>query len=452
MDTIVSPPKRHVYKREDWYLYYDPANITWIKVNEDGKKILSEFEHCQDYKKVVERLKEKYGGEEPVISKFVTYLVEKSGYLHKDTYHKRTITFPRKSTIPRTLYLHPTYRCNLRCFYCYNGNERNGYLDEESYEELKLEDYRELFRQARQLGIAALVYSGGEPLLRKDLFEIANMSKDMGFYNNLFTNGTLITKDNAALIIRYFDRISVSIDSFIEEENDCMRGAGVYKKALQGIRYLRNLNGKVTCLGVVHPQNIDNALKSWDYFVNQMGCLTFMPQAYIPKEDACKDIQELEIFAKKYGKMRCKINYWNEINVLLKLCNNCGMCASELAIGTDGNVFPCQGFLTREFICGNIKKDSLKNILENSPILKRLREFTVDDIEGCRDCEFKYLCGGGCRATNSKVTGDFHKNNRYYCAVDKEIIINSMFEMSSLSNEEKTLEETIPGEKSTTCL
>lgn len=436
MEKIISPPKRTVYKRGNWYLYYDPTNVRWIKVNDDGRKILSEIEANPDYSVALEKLEKKYGADEATVQQFISYLVEKAKYLHLDEYHARKIHFTNKEYISTymLLYIHPTFRCNLRCLYCYNEKDRHYHIEKESYNELSLENYRDLFKQARQFGIKALVYTGGEPLLRKDLFDIARVSKEMGFNNNIITNGTLINREKAALIIKYFDRISVSIDSCIAEENDCMRGKGSYKQALRGIKLLRELDGKVTCLGVVHKGNIENTAKSWDFFVNHLGCLTFMPQAYISADEAQKDSPALEEFAQKYGQMRCKINYWNEVKSRTTLRNKCGICSGELSIGANGDVFPCQSLLKEEYCGGNIKKDSLKNILETSPVLKRLRDFTVDEIDECRKCELKYLCGGGCRAKNENITGNFLENNRYYCAINKVITINGMFEASSISS------------------
>lgn len=442
MEKIISPPNRIIYKRDEWYLYYDPTNVRWVKVNEDGKKILSEIESNPNYSCVVEELMKKYSVDEATIRQFVTYLVEKAKYLHPEEYRPRRFHFPKDfNSTYMLLYIHPTFRCNLRCAYCYNEKDRHYHIGKESYDELTLEDYRDLFKQTRQLGIKTLVYSGGEPLLRKDLFDIARISKEMGFNNNIITNGTLITRKKAALLIQYFDRISVSIDSCIAGENDCMRGKGSYKRALRGIKYLRELDGEVTCLGVVHKGNIDSAAKSWDFFVNRLGCLTFMPQAYISTEDAKLDSSDLEEFAQKYGRMRCKINYWNEVKSMTTLRNKCGMCSGELSIGANGDVFPCQSLLKEVYCGGNIKNEPLKNILENSPVLKRLREFTVDEIDECKECEFKYLCGGGCRAKNENITGNFLENNRYYCDINKEITINGMFEASNVSNEGIVKEE-----------
>ncbi len=434
MNKIISPPERVIYEKNNWYVYFDPSNVVWVKVNEDGKKVLTEFEFHADYAEALAQIKQKYQADDATVEQFITYMVDKAKYLHRDEYHPRSITFPQKSAFPTELYIHLTYRCNKICVYCYNSEERLHYTDNDSYTELTIAEYHRLFTEAKDLGVKNLVYSGGEPLLRDDQFEIASISKEMGFHTSIITNGTLITKEKAALMIRYFDRISVSIDSAIEAENHKMRGNGSHQSTLQGIKFLRELNAAVSCLGVTLPEHIDHVLPSWDYFVKQLGCISFSAQAYIPDDVLHQDSPWLVEWVKKYGAMRNHLNCMNGIQSTAKLSNGCGMCSGEIAIGANGDVLPCQSLLQPEFCAGNIKQNSLKNIVETSPIFKKLRACTVDQLEDCQNCEIKYLCGGVCRATHLRTTGDFFKNNPHYCAISKAIIINGMFDASTIPN------------------
>ncbi|MDQ1351523.1 MAG: hypothetical protein QG657_1827 [Acidobacteriota bacterium] len=434
VSLVISPPKRIVYEKDDWYLFFDPNNVTWVKVNEDGRKILTAIENNPDFDTFSHQLQREYNTDAATIRQFVDYMVERAWYLHWDEYRCKEIIFSHENIVPKTLYIHPTYRCNLRCVYCYNGNERHFYTGNTNYDELTIADYHKLFEEANELGIGDIVYSGGEPLLREELFEIARISKEMGFHNNIITNGTLINREKAAALKDHFHRVSVSIDSCVADENDCMRGKGAHQRALNGISLLLEQDVKVNCLGVVHPGNIDNGLKSWHYFVKELGCVTFMPQLFITHDQACHESPELYDAAQNYGRMRCQINHWNKNKSAAALRNNCGMCTGELAIGADGNVFPCQTLLKEELCGGNIKHQSLREILEKSPQLKKMREFSVDQVKECSSCDIKYLCGGACRGIHSNITGDILKNNPYYCAANKEIIVNTMFEISSAPN------------------
>lgn len=431
---LISPPNRLIYEKEGWYLFFDPTNVTWVKVNDDGRKILALIESNPDFEAVIHRLEREYNTDEATIRQFVDYMVERAWYLHWGEYRRREIVFSHENVVPGTLYIHPTYRCNLRCTYCYNRSEREFYAENNKSDELIVADYCKLFEEVNELGIRDIVYSGGEPLLREELFDIARISKEMGFHNSIITNGTLITREKAAALKDHFHRVSVSVDSCVAEENDYMRGVGSYERTLNGIRLLRELGVRVNCLGVVHPGNIDNALKSWHYFVKELGCATFMPQLFITPDQACHELPELYDFARNYGRIRYQINRLNMNKSAAALRSNCGMCSGELAIGADGNVFPCQSLLKEELCGGNIKHRSLRDILEKSTQLKKMREFSVDQVEECVNCDIKYICGGACRGVHSNISGSIFKNNPYYCAANKEITVNAMFEASSASN------------------
>lgn len=452
--TIKAPPKRKIFKQDEWYVFYDPVNVKWIKVNESGKEIIQAIEENPILENAVKKLKQKYKDnvDENKIYQFIDYLADNAHYLHKGEYQRRKIDFKRGSIFPLSLYIHPTYDCNLNCVYCYNIDDRKRHTKDKDFSELTLEDYGRLFKEAKELGIHGIVFSGGEPLLRKDLFRVAKISKELGFPNSIITNGTLITRENARKIIQHFDHISVSIDSSSESENDLMRGKGSFQKALEGIRLLRSLDAGVACLGVTHKHNIDSVLESRDFFVNQLGCASFLPQLFIPTHEKLKTDQEIQEFVTRYAGIRNEINKDGDMYRRVSLKNNCGMCSGELAIGADGRVYPCQSLLKEEFCGGNIKENSLQNILENSPVLKKMREFTVDDIETCCECDFKYLCSGGCRAFHYEIYKDLAKTDTRFCPISETVVIQSMFESAVHSNVEGDNQNIAQTKVDPTCL
>jgi radical SAM protein with 4Fe4S-binding SPASM domain len=453
MNKITSPPKREIFKQDEWYVFYDPVNVKWVKVNEAGKEIIQAIEENPTLEKAVLQLKQKYHQvEETKIYQFIDYLIDHANYLHKGEYQKREINFNRENVLPVALYLHPTYNCNLDCVYCYNKDDRDKHIGNCDYSELTRQDYENLFKEIKELGITSLIFSGGEPLLRKDIFEIANISKALGLHNAIITNGTLISLENAQKIIDHFDQISISIDSFREEENDVMRGKGSFQEAMKGIHALRSLGASVSCLGVAHKHNLDSIMDSWDYFVNQLGCTSFLPQLFIPSHEKLNTDREIEDFVLKYSGIRNEINMLNKTYSQVQIKDNCGMCAGELAIGADGGVFPCQSLLKEEFWGGNIRNESLKNILENSPVLKKLREFSVDDIEICCDCDIKYLCAGGCRAFHYEIYRDLKKTDTRFCPINHTITTQSLFESAVHSSQDVPEKETTQTKTEPTCL
>ena len=125
-----------------------------------------------------------------------------------------------------------TRRCNLRCVHCYSQSENKLYPNELTTNEAKA-----FVADLAAFGVKVLLFSGGEPLLRQDLFEVARFASDRGLRPVLSTNGTLITEDVAGQLKNAgFSYIGISLDG-IGETNDKFRGKkGAYELAVNGIR------------------------------------------------------------------------------------------------------------------------------------------------------------------------------------------------------------------------
>ena len=124
-------------------------------------------------------------------------------------------------------------RCNLTCKHCYSIS-----ADIDFPGELKTPEVFGVMDDLRQFGVPVLILSGGEPLLRRDIFDISRRAKDMGFYTALSSNGTLIGEDNIDAISAIgYDYIGVSIDG-VEETHDRFRQKkGAFREALNGVRH-----------------------------------------------------------------------------------------------------------------------------------------------------------------------------------------------------------------------
>ena len=130
-----------------------------------------------------------------------------------------------------------TNRCNLLCHHCYSKASAN------EKETLALEDILNTIPKLKKAGVNFVIFSGGEPLLRKDIFEIAQAMKDNKIMTYLSTNGTYITEKNAQKIIDTFNYIGISIDG-IGEVHDYFRGQkGSYDKSINAIKIIQNMGG-----------------------------------------------------------------------------------------------------------------------------------------------------------------------------------------------------------------
>jgi heme d1 biosynthesis radical SAM protein NirJ len=143
-------------------------------------------------------------------------------------------------------------RCNLTCMHCYSIS-----ADIDFPGELSTAEALSVMQDLKASGVPALILSGGEPLLRPDLFEIAAEAKRLGFYTALSTNGTLIDAPMAARIRDLgFGYVGISLDGLQATHDRFRRKPGAFEKSLAALRMLRDLGVKV---GVRFTLTQDNA-------------------------------------------------------------------------------------------------------------------------------------------------------------------------------------------------
>ncbi len=132
-------------------------------------------------------------------------------------------------------------RCNLTCKHCYSIS-----ADTDFPGELSTEEIYTVMDDLKSFNVPVLILSGGEPLLRPDIFEISKRAKEMGFYVGLSSNGTLITENNIENIAAIgYDYVGVSLDGLRETHDVFRRKQGSFDEALNGIRLCRDRGIKV---------------------------------------------------------------------------------------------------------------------------------------------------------------------------------------------------------------
>ena len=132
-------------------------------------------------------------------------------------------------------------RCNLTCKHCYATS-----ADKDFPGELSTEQVFEVMDDLKDYGVPVLILSGGEPLMRQDIFEISHRAKEMGFYVGLSSNGTLITEENIEAIKAVgYDYVGVSLDGMREIHDRFRRREGAFDESMHGIRLCRDAGIKV---------------------------------------------------------------------------------------------------------------------------------------------------------------------------------------------------------------
>ncbi|MFQ6099090.1 MAG: radical SAM protein, partial [Armatimonadota bacterium] len=159
-----------------------------------------------------------------------------------------------------------TRTCNLRCIHCYADSENRPYQGE-----LTTDEGKALIRDLADFGVPALLFSGGEPLMRKDVFELASYARQLGVRPTLSTNGTLITPEVARRIKDAgFTYVGISLDG-IGEVNDHFRGkVGAFEKAVEGFRNCRAVGQRVGLRLTLTHHNYEHLHRIFD-FIEQEG-------------------------------------------------------------------------------------------------------------------------------------------------------------------------------------
>ncbi|MBU1262620.1 radical SAM protein, partial [bacterium] len=133
-----------------------------------------------------------------------------------------------------------TKRCNLNCIHCYINASH-----QETGPELSTDAAKATICEFADVGVPMIIFSGGEPLLRKDIFKLGGYAKKKGINVVLSSNGTLLTKDMASKIQDAgFSYVGISLDG-TKSTNDKFRGAeGAFEKSIEGLRRLREVGVK----------------------------------------------------------------------------------------------------------------------------------------------------------------------------------------------------------------
>jgi len=309
---------------------------------------------------------------------------------------------------------HLTENCNLRCKHCYQG-ERNT-------EELPLTEMKRVVGEVSDMirdwsdtyGVAfspSMNITGGEPFLKKGLFEFLGESKQHGFKTYLLTNGTLVSRDRAGRLRDIgVDGVQVSIEG-PEDVHDTIRGKGSFRASTEGIECLVGAKLPVT-LNVTLSAINASTVKQVIAFCAQVGAQRVGFSRLVPygqgrsllsqmlSREQVRDLYETEL-SLEYddieivtgdpvaSQMREKTND-DAGNVA---SSGCSAGVSGLTILPNGTVMPCRRL---PLFIGNVTKDSLREIWSTSPVLDALRDRSK--YKGrCRTCNRWAKCRG-CRA------------------------------------------------------
>ncbi|MBI5182549.1 MAG: radical SAM protein [Nitrospirae bacterium] len=379
-------------KKGGLHLFIDPDAPNWISCNKAGAEIIK-------------------GGiikSAGIESGDFSSRLKEEGFL--DSAHK--INYPGRAMVIETkrlsdLWIYTNNSCNLRCKHCLVSAGEGG------KDSLSAADIMRIIDEAKSLGVRRFYFTGGEPFLRHDIFALINyITRDRELV--ILTNGTLFTKEKAEGLALVKNKLflQISLESSDAKIHDSIRGEGSFELAVNGIKNLIDAGIVPTITTTITRLNMDSAVNT-HRFIASLGIKVHHILYLHPKGRMQRFRDELYISSDELSETMLRlIEASRETAVIIDNAESfkarisgkkgrktdlCNCCYEMLCVDSDGEVYPCAAIAgDKRFSAGNARDYSLSDLWLDSPLTKRIRGCSLNDIEKCCGCYLRFMCGGGC--------------------------------------------------------
>jgi len=347
-------------------------------------------------------------------------------------------------------------RCNLTCKHCYSIS-----TDKDFPGELNTDEVFTTMDDLKQFKVPVLILSGGEPLMRADIFDISHRAKDMGFYVGLSTNGTLITEDNIQQIADVgYDYVGISIDGIKDTHDKFRRRIGAFDESMHGIKLCKQHGIKV---GLRFTLTQDNAhelpqvlqlMDEHDVDKFYLSHLNYAGRGNKNREDdvihnitreAMTLLFNTSYAAVKNGKNKEFVTgnndadgvyllHWveqnfpekaEEIKTRLEQWGGNASGVNIANIDNLGNVHPDTFWWNYDL--GNVKQRPFSEIWQDTsdPLMAGFKMQNRPLKGRCAECQYLSICGGNTRVRAYQLTGDPWDEDPACYLYDDEIGVTS---------------------------
>lgn len=336
---------------------------------------------------------------------------------------------------PRIIAWEITRSCNLSCAHCRAAAEFGHYAGE-----LSLDQIKSVIDDIVTISNPIIILTGGEPLMRPDIWEIVDYCHEKGAMPVIGTNATMITDDIAATMAEHrIPRISVSIDFPTAEGHDSFRGEpGCFDQSIEGIKIAKRHGVGVQINTTVTKLNADRIDEIHD-LAESLGVDAFHIFMLVPTGRG-SDLLEQELPPEEYERVLTWAYHRQKTSplhfkptdsphyyrIIRQLAKAEGKKVTREEYGLDAMTRGCLGGITFCFIShtgdiqpcgyfdmqlGNVKEQPFSQIWTESKVFNELRDYSL--LKGkCGACEYKAVCGG-CRARALELTGDYLEAEPY---------------------------------------
>jgi putative heme d1 biosynthesis radical SAM protein NirJ2 len=322
-----------------------------------------------------------------------------------------------------------TNQCNLKCRHCYQD------AGSKSAKELTTEEAKKMIKEIKSAGFKIMIFSGGEPLMRPDIYELVSYASSKGLRPVFGTNGTLITEETAKKLKNSGAKaMGISVDSLEEEKHNYFRGKeDAFQRTMEGIENCKKAGLPFQIHTTIMDWNQDEVCDIIDFSVKigAVACYLF----FLIPVGRGKFLEETALEVVEYEKLLMTImekqkqvpidikptcapqfiRVASQMDVKTRFQRGCLAGLSYCIIDPLGNVRPC-AYMTQE--AGNVREEPFDEIWKNSRLLNHLR---TQHYKGtCCGCTYEKECGG-CRARAGYYhEGDYMAEDSY-CAYGKQL-------------------------------
>lgn len=302
-----------------------------------------------------------------------------------------------------SVYLHVTQECNLRCTYCYAQHNLGKNM------KMSAQSAHHYIDQLYEKGIRHFIITGGEPLLNPDLSCIIDTIRSKNnTHIELLSNGTLL-KDNISILERV-DKNIISLDV----------GTSMQRRGISADNVIMNLINlpeeikKKTIVRSVISKGEELLLPEMRKKMESLG----LGYITIPRLPNCAD--DLSEFP--------DISLIEESADIVDTLTmvRCGAATSVLAVDWNGDVYPCQNLMRTEHLITNMNAPQWYEDLLCSEMRSNMRNAHILNIEKCKDCDVRFICGGGCRALSYNVYKSYNHCLEFYCDHFKKLAYDKL--------------------------
>lgn len=414
--TYLLPIEIKIVKYKTYYLVIYTEGVMWIVLRNDEE--LAVFNELNS-KKNIEYVFKKYS-EESVMN--VIIQIEAKKFEHPSRFEESE----------KNVYIYLTNNCNQRCKHCYM------FAGDIKIEELEYKRWIKVLTELKKAGCEGVTFTGGEITVYKGFDKLIKYAHEEGLRVTVLSNGILWTQNLIDDLHEYIDEIQISIDGYDSESYYAVRRYDGFDKAMTCIKNFYNIGTKVSMAVTPLYDKLDAFILNFEIFA--LRFLNEFPEVFIKLNHELIVGREVEITEEKNKEYKKKlkalveklypeyyiesfvINYQNK-----SIRYNCGF--GGISIAANGDVYWCNRIHELKSTI-NVFDMDMEEIIRRGNEIKN--STSVDNTTICKNCEVKYICGGGCRMKYENIKDiDNHEGEWTYVCEGKEYL----FEKMVLSNE-----------------